>query len=194
MPLNVGCQARLVTCQIGCQPLFFNSLASPVFMNSCLRMWLRVLFKQLFVPKYMSMIFFYFLKIIFDISTSKRSKKYKPHLILVKKKIQNLMKHIYKHNNKLCQFLLLICFTLYLPCFSTHIMLYLGLVCFQEFIFLETIFPTFPCLVSIRKIGQRKLNSQSMEKIKLQGRKMFSFLVSKENTFLFFTGKKCSLS
>jgi len=30
--------------------------------------------------------FFYFLKIIFDISTSKRSKKYKPHLILAKKK------------------------------------------------------------------------------------------------------------
>uniref|UniRef100_A0A3N7FJF2 Uncharacterized protein n=1 Tax=Populus trichocarpa TaxID=3694 RepID=A0A3N7FJF2_POPTR len=35
----------------------------------------------------MSMMFFYFLKIIFDISTSKRSKKYKPHSILTKKKI-----------------------------------------------------------------------------------------------------------
>jgi hypothetical protein len=34
----------------------------------------------------MPMIFFYFLKIIFDISTSKRSKKYKPHSILAKKK------------------------------------------------------------------------------------------------------------
>jgi hypothetical protein len=34
----------------------------------------------------MSMMFFHFLKIIFDISTSKRSKKYKPHSILVKKK------------------------------------------------------------------------------------------------------------
>jgi hypothetical protein len=34
----------------------------------------------------MPMMFFYFLKIIFDISTSKRSKKYKPHLILAKKK------------------------------------------------------------------------------------------------------------
>jgi len=33
----------------------------------------------------MLMIFFYFLKIIFDISTSKRSKKYKPRLILTKK-------------------------------------------------------------------------------------------------------------
>jgi len=31
--------------------------------------------------------FFYFLKIIFDISISKRSKKYKPHSILAKKKI-----------------------------------------------------------------------------------------------------------
>jgi hypothetical protein len=29
---------------------------------------------------------FYFLKIIFDISTSKRSKRYKPHSILAKKK------------------------------------------------------------------------------------------------------------
>jgi hypothetical protein len=30
--------------------------------------------------------FFYFLKIIFNISTSKRSKKYEPHSILQKKK------------------------------------------------------------------------------------------------------------
>ena len=36
--------------------------------------------------------FFYFLKIIFDISTSKRSKKYKPHSILVKKKIEIFQK------------------------------------------------------------------------------------------------------
>jgi hypothetical protein len=34
----------------------------------------------------MPMMFFYFLKIIFDISTSKRSKNYKPHSILAKKK------------------------------------------------------------------------------------------------------------
>jgi hypothetical protein len=34
----------------------------------------------------MPMIFFHFLKIIFNISTSKRSKKYKPHSILAKKK------------------------------------------------------------------------------------------------------------
>jgi len=50
----------------------------------------------------MQMIFFYFLKIIFNISTSKRSKKYKPHSILVKKKkkFQNLMKRNYKYNAK----------------------------------------------------------------------------------------------
>uniref|UniRef100_A0A3N7F4R9 Uncharacterized protein n=1 Tax=Populus trichocarpa TaxID=3694 RepID=A0A3N7F4R9_POPTR len=35
----------------------------------------------------MPMMFFHFLKIIFDISTSKRSKKYKPYSILAKKKI-----------------------------------------------------------------------------------------------------------
>jgi hypothetical protein len=34
----------------------------------------------------MPMMFFNFLKIIFDISTSKQFKKYKPHLILTKKK------------------------------------------------------------------------------------------------------------
>jgi hypothetical protein len=32
--------------------------------------------------------FFYFLKIIFDVSISKRSKKYKPHSILAKKKLK----------------------------------------------------------------------------------------------------------
>jgi hypothetical protein len=34
----------------------------------------------------MPMMFFYFLKIIFDINTLKRSKKYKPHSILAKTK------------------------------------------------------------------------------------------------------------
>jgi hypothetical protein len=50
----------------------------------------------------MPMMFFYFLKIIFDISTSKRSKTYKPYLILVKKKIQNFWERrhsrVPKHN------------------------------------------------------------------------------------------------
>jgi len=43
--------------------------------------------------------FFYFLKIIFDISTLKRSKKYKPHSILAKKN-QNLTKRSCKRNAK----------------------------------------------------------------------------------------------
>jgi hypothetical protein len=44
--------------------------------------------------------FFYFLKIIFDISTSKRSKKYKPHLILAKKKNSNLHETQYQTFSK----------------------------------------------------------------------------------------------
>jgi hypothetical protein len=70
----------------------------------------------------MPMMFFYFLKIIFDISTSKRSKKYKLHLILAKKKkIQIWTKRRYKRNTERsrnqfyigtndpwCEFLLLI--------------------------------------------------------------------------------------
>jgi hypothetical protein len=40
----------------------------------------------------MPMMFFYFLKIIFDISTSKRSKRYKPHSILAKKKKKKYLK------------------------------------------------------------------------------------------------------
>ena len=57
-------------------------------------------FQIVFHAKYMPMIFFHFLKIIFDISTSKRSKKYKPHSILAKNKNQNLTKRSYKHNAK----------------------------------------------------------------------------------------------
>ena len=47
--------------------------------------------------------FFYFLKIIFNISILKRSKKYKPHLILIKnkiKQIQNFLKYRLKRNIK----------------------------------------------------------------------------------------------
>jgi hypothetical protein len=44
--------------------------------------------------KYMPMMFFYFLKIIFDISTSKQSKKYKPHSILTKKNLKFGQKQI----------------------------------------------------------------------------------------------------
>jgi len=46
--------------------------------RGCLRVWLLLLF----VPKYIKMMFFYFLKIIFEISTSKRSKTYKKNIFL----------------------------------------------------------------------------------------------------------------
>jgi hypothetical protein len=52
----------------------------------------------------MPMMFFYFLKIIFDISTSKRSKRYKPHLILAKKKKKKLKfaeKQVEQHSQTL---------------------------------------------------------------------------------------------
>ena len=39
--------------------------------------------------------FFYFLKIIFDISTSKRSRKYKPYSILTKKKKLKFYKKLF---------------------------------------------------------------------------------------------------
>jgi len=42
----------------------------------------------------MLIIFFYFLKIIFDINTSKRSKNYKPYSNLTKKKILKFNKKI----------------------------------------------------------------------------------------------------
>jgi hypothetical protein len=41
--------------------------------------------------------FFYFLKIIFDISTSKRSKKYKPYSILEKKNLKFGEKQVKLH-------------------------------------------------------------------------------------------------
>jgi hypothetical protein len=54
----------------------------------------------------MSIMFFYFLKIIFDINTSKRSKEYKPHLILTKKKFSKFdetqLQTQYQTVSKLC--------------------------------------------------------------------------------------------
>jgi hypothetical protein len=55
----------------------------------------------------MPMMFFYFLKIIFNISASKRSKKYKPHSILAQKKIQNLAKRRLKRTAKLTSMVML---------------------------------------------------------------------------------------
>jgi hypothetical protein len=49
-----------------------------IFYNlTCLRVWLRLLFKILFMLKCIKMMFFYFLKIIYKIIASKRSKTYK---------------------------------------------------------------------------------------------------------------------
>jgi hypothetical protein len=51
-----------------------------------LKMQLRLLFKMFFVLKCIKMMFFYFLKIIFETRSSKRSETYKKNLILAKKK------------------------------------------------------------------------------------------------------------
>jgi hypothetical protein len=48
----------------------------------------------------MPIMFFYFLKIIFNISISKQFKKYKPHSILAKTNIQNLTKRRLKRTVK----------------------------------------------------------------------------------------------
>jgi len=42
-----------------------------VFRNVILEVWLQLFFKVFFTQKYIKIIFFYFLKIIFDIDTSK---------------------------------------------------------------------------------------------------------------------------
>jgi uncharacterized ion transporter superfamily protein YfcC len=61
----------------------------------------------------MPMMFFYFLKIIFDISISKRFKRYKPHSILAKKKKKNLKfaeKQVEQQSQTLSHPLLLVVF------------------------------------------------------------------------------------
>ena len=64
----------------------------------------------------------------------------------------------------------------------------LCLVCFQEFIFLETIFPTFPCLAHIRKISQRNLNSGQRKIIHFMPGKCFPFLILRKTlSFPLFT-------
>jgi hypothetical protein len=42
-----------------------------VFRNVILEVWLQLFFKVFFTQKYIKIIFYYFLKIIFDIDTSK---------------------------------------------------------------------------------------------------------------------------
>jgi hypothetical protein len=50
----------------------WNTLKS----RNCLGVWLRLFFKVFFMPKCIKIIFFYLLKIIFEISASKQSKTY----------------------------------------------------------------------------------------------------------------------
>ena len=59
---------------------FFYTLT----LRGCLGVWLRLLFKVLFVPIYIKMMFFF--KIIFDISTSKWSKNTKTYSFKMNKK------------------------------------------------------------------------------------------------------------
>jgi len=58
------CFGRILKIQ-GVDEMMINGLMS------CLEMRLRLFFKVFFVPKCIKMIFFYFLKIIFEISASK---------------------------------------------------------------------------------------------------------------------------
>jgi hypothetical protein len=59
-----------------------------------------------------------------------------------------------------------------------------GLVCFKETKFLEFTFLIFPCLVTLRKVSQRKIVSGQNKKTAFYHRKVFSFPCQKENTFL----------
>jgi hypothetical protein len=68
----------------------------------------------------------------------------------------------------------------------------LCLVCFQENEFLETIFPTFPCLVHPKKIGQRKLNSGQRKTKAFMPGKCFPFLILRK-TLSFLFNKTCIL-
>jgi len=62
---------------------------------------------------------------------------------------------------------------------------YLCLVCFQENKFLEFIFLIFPCLVTIWKSSQRKLNSGQHKKVTLSKESVF-LLIRKGKHFSFF--------
>jgi hypothetical protein len=57
-----------------------------------------VIFEIMFRVEIHTNDFFYFLKIIFDISILKRSKKYKPHSILVKKKLKFNQTQVQPHS------------------------------------------------------------------------------------------------
>jgi hypothetical protein len=66
----------------------------------CLGVWLWLFFKVLFTQKNMSIIFFYFLKIIFEINTSKWFENIKNILLQNKKKIQIFSEALLKSTPK----------------------------------------------------------------------------------------------
>jgi len=57
---------------------------------------------------------------------------------------------------------------------------YICLVCFKETKFLESIFPIFSCLVTIRKVSQRKVFSGQRKKLPFITGKCFPFLVKRK--------------
>jgi len=64
----------------------------------------------------------------------------------------------------------------------------LDLICFEEFIFLETIFPTFPYLTTIRKTSQRNPNSGQRKIIHFKPGKCFPFFILRKTlSFPLFT-------
>jgi len=70
------------------------------FLWGCLKVWLWLLFKVLFTQKSMPIIFFYFLKIIFEISTLKWFENIKNILLQSKKKNLIFLKALLKSTPK----------------------------------------------------------------------------------------------
>jgi hypothetical protein len=56
-----------------------------------------------------------------------------------------------------------------------NLVIFLGHVCFPEFIFRETTFQTFLCLFAIRKVGQRKTLSGQRKTLSSQRKIWFDF-------------------
>jgi hypothetical protein len=69
---------------------------------------------------------------------------------------------------------------------------HLGLVCFKENEFLEFIFLTFPCLATLEKSSQRKLNS-SQQKYTLLSKESVFLRIKKGKHFPFHKSRSLSL-
>jgi hypothetical protein len=97
----------------------------------CLEVWLWLFFKVLFTQKSVSIIFFYFLKIIFEISTSKWFENIKNILLQSKKKIQIFLKALLKSTSKQALNLVWCC-----PDLHFHITYQYGIVFPRQWMFL----------------------------------------------------------